>query len=259
MEIREVGPMAEPRMAPLATSLMDGRVLIAGGTVFGPDGVESTAIRSIEVYDPRSDRFARVGDLPTGDTATRSLLTLPSGNVVVVTAVDFEDGAAPTDHLYEWAPQTGEFRTVASTGLPTYASLAGLRDGRVLVMGQFDTPDDTVLNSLGVVWDPRANTFDRIPDAPWRVLGAHELNDGRLLLVGNPNRIGGSGGNAVAIFDLSTGTSTPIPGQRACYPGTVQLADGRIAFIGGLEDCETHDVATGGHLAPAVPWVQYFQ
>jgi hypothetical protein len=246
-------------VSPTVALLADGRVVVAGGITPGPQTTISVAVRSIEVYDPKTGAFERIGSLPIPATVVRAVIALPNGQVAVATEDDLQDGTTLHEQLFLWDSAEGTFEEVKGATLPRYPSYQLLRDGRVLAIGDVGGSDGTTLFGVGIVWDPEAGTFQQTPAAPWRQYSTIELNDGRLLMVGNPNVVGGSGGNAVATLDLTTGASVLIPGQRACYPGIARLLDGRVAFIGGLQDCQTHDVDTGGHEAPAVPWVQYFQ
>src|SRR4051812_7890988 len=74
--------MNMPRFSHTATLLADGRVLIAGGeTLDGRTGAFITE-SSAELYDPRTGKFTRTGDMTTprfGHAAT----LLPNGRVFI--------------------------------------------------------------------------------------------------------------------------------------------------------------------------------
>jgi hypothetical protein len=57
-----IAPMTTPRSGLQATVLKNGQVLVAGGTTEGPTG-EQVALRSTELYNPETDKWAPAGDL----------------------------------------------------------------------------------------------------------------------------------------------------------------------------------------------------
>jgi len=71
------GSMTVPRLSHTATMLLDGKVLIAGGTNI--DGV----LTSAELYDPEAGTFAATGSM-VARRAQHTATLLPGGNVLIV-------------------------------------------------------------------------------------------------------------------------------------------------------------------------------
>src|SRR5689334_2396933 len=68
------GNMTMPRVGHTATSLANGKVLIAGG---------APALPSAEIYDPATGAFTATGDMRTGRGHHTATL-LPDGKVLIV-------------------------------------------------------------------------------------------------------------------------------------------------------------------------------
>jgi hypothetical protein len=127
-----------------ATSLRDGRILIAGG-YDGPLHWSTTA----ELYDPATGRFSPTGSM-TNARADHMAMLLDDGRVLIA------DGDASAE-LYD--PATGTFSPTGSMatarGLATATRLA---DGRVLIAGGLAQGGTKTLASAEL-YDPRSGTF----------------------------------------------------------------------------------------------------
>jgi hypothetical protein len=88
--------------------LPDGRVLAAGGFSFSSDWVRQTAF----VFDPRDDRWTRVGDLD-GGTAFAMFLTAKTGGAIYVVGGGDNSDFGETARVAVFDPRRLGFATVA--------------------------------------------------------------------------------------------------------------------------------------------------
>jgi hypothetical protein len=261
-------PLRTARIRHSATRLTDGRVLVAGGT-----NDASEPLASVEIYDPRADRWNAGAPLATARTRHAATL-LADGRVLVSGGRDAQGRALKSAEIYDptrdtWSrgPDLLEARwdhegvrladgTVLVAGgwtleerppscLETWSPMdrafrpAGqlprtLRDSRVVPL-----PDGTVL-LFGQ--DPYDGAFvlawrrDFTDDAPPPVMddtAFAALPDGRFVVAGGTRRQAPS--PLVNIFDPRTGSwSTLPPLPRARTDArAIALPDGRIVVLGG--------------------------
>src|SRR5258708_7838772 len=140
-----VGPMHLARDSHTATLLLNGKVLVAGGS----DG--TNALSSAELYDLSTGTWSVTGALRSkrrADTAT----LLPNGQVLVwggASGTDPFDGILASMELYD--PATGLWN-LTQTGDPrTDHTATLLRNGKVLIAGGVDSA--TTLGSVEL-YDP---------------------------------------------------------------------------------------------------------
>ncbi|HEY2712766.1 MAG TPA: kelch repeat-containing protein [Chthoniobacterales bacterium] len=121
------GSMSVGRFVFTATTLQNGKVLVAGGAT--PD---NTNTNTADLYDPASGTFTPTGSMHearVGFAATR----LPGGKVLVEGGVN-NTARVKTAEIYD--PATGTWSNTASMKQPRSAQSAILlRDGTVLVSG----------------------------------------------------------------------------------------------------------------------------
>lgn len=221
------------RTAHSATLLNDGRVMVAGG--LGKAGV----LRSVEIYDPRSDEWTEASDT-IHPRRNAVLVTLKDGRVLAAGGLDQQTVA--TSEIFD--PGTGEWTELPpmNTGRESAMGVA-LDDGRLLVFGGANGviggADGQFELQSTEVYDPATNSWallDTIAQAEMSWEGWVKLRDGRVLLAGGdfarPNRY-------VQIFDPSTDTwqslrelPGPIGGAAAAL-----LPDGRALLAGGGLRC----------------------
>lgn len=232
----ETGSLADPREAPSATLLLDGRVVLAGGFRGRGDG---DVLASLETWDPASGTFTPAGSLSEArwkHTATR----LPDGRIL------FVGGQGPrglVGSAETWDPVTG---LATAAGTLEHARMGHtatvLPDGRVAVIGGVNGRGIAVRRTE--VWDPMTGTF-----SPWGALGEARvghtasltvdsgLGDGRILVVD------GEGGMAelrplasAQVWSASSFEPGPVGGlpiePRTGHTAT-NLPDGRVLLAGG--------------------------
>jgi hypothetical protein len=173
--------MSMPRAAHTATSLPDGRVLVAGGCV--RDGCEGTLEGGpSELFDPRTGTFLPGPPLReprVGHTAT----PLPGGRVLLVGGYP-DENRAPLASAEVYDPATGRFEATGamSTGRGAHTATR-LLDGRVLVVGGVG-PDGYL--ATAEIYDPASGKFTPVAPMPGprSTHGAVLLGDGRVLVAG---------------------------------------------------------------------------
>lgn len=249
-------PMRDGRIVPTATSLPDGRVLVAGGWLsFGQ------LLRSAELYDPTTGTFSPTGAM-SFDRWYHAATSLGGGRVLVTGGETVGNSYWDTAEIYDAA--RGTFTPAASMNYPrrTHASVR-LSDGRVLVAGG----DRPRLDRSAEIYDPASNRWTVVAEMntsrhyPQGVL----LGNGQVLVAGGQNSYGGGPliTDTAEIYDPVGDTWTliaPMAHPRYAHTAT-RLLDGRVLVTGGANsygfyadviyaDAQIYDPATGTWTAP---------
>ena len=139
--------LGTPRQGAAAATLLDGRVLVAGGA-------HGSYLSSAEIYDPAAGSFSPTGSMTT-PRAAAAAATLPDGRVLIAGGFD---GSNDLSSAEIFNPATGTFSAAGVSAMSTArkgAAAAPLPDGRVLVMGGRREP--VALSSAEIYG--AANTF----------------------------------------------------------------------------------------------------
>lgn len=246
------GPaMLFPRAAHTATTLADGRVLIAGGCT--ADSCDLTADgATTEIFDPARNVFVAGPTLSTPRVSHSSLL-LPDDRVLLVGGWT-PDGPTTSTELFD--PATDTITPGPAMATPRAdAVLALLMDGRVLIAGGYDGKAPLASTEI---YDPERNTIAPAGDmtTPRTSHAGVTLNDGRVLLAGGSDRDDHVIASA-EIYDPDTGTFAPT-GEMAIARykfGVVRLGNGHVLVVAGTDErdaggalasTELYDPASGG-------------
>jgi hypothetical protein len=247
------GLMTTARNLHTATLLLDGRVLITGGSdTFGH------AVATAELYDPATGRFS-----PTGSTAaargfqTASLLL--DGRVLIVGGNDQGWGAGFLASAEIYNPRTGKFTATGPMTTERASHTATvLPDGRVLIAGGASSNGPESLASAEI-YNPKTGKFfpTRGPMAAARTFHAATLlADGRVLVTGGTADgwvYSGPFQASAEIYDPQTGTFSPtgpMTDERVSQTATL-LPDGHVLIAGGYDGiadvttAELYDPKTG--------------
>jgi hypothetical protein len=253
-----ISTQSSGRSGHTATLLLDGRVLITGGTGSLPGLAAAVVHGSAEVYNPATGAWAPTGRMGVPRVGHTAVL-LRTGEVLVLggTSQQAENWA----ELYD--PSTGSWMPATSprTKPPELNSRAtSLSDGTVLLVGTlFDLVPTVVAERYDPVtraWAPTGSpTTIRFFNS-----GADPalLPDVRVLLVGL--MAPGVGELAAEVYDPATGTWSATGRPPVEWPVLimVSLVDGRVLALGGADhggpaSAALYDATTGTWSATAAP------
>ena len=222
------GSMAMGRAGATATMLLDGRVLVVGGT----------ASTIAEIWDPATNTFSPAGTMSDRGRDFHSATRLLDGRVLIA-------GGRNPPHPFSRAsaeifdPATMTFTAVAPPAVDRYGGRAMLlADGRVLVVGSFGDPmrDPEVYDPATDSWGPAGS----LPEASYPP--GTLLSDGRVLVISEDD-------GSATVWDPATGASSPagrLAQPRGGHTATL-LADGRVLITGG------NLIGPGQCVDPSVP------
>jgi hypothetical protein len=218
------GNMNVSRTEQVATLLLDGTVLVAGGL-----DANGNALASAEIYDPGTGKFSSTGDMNNPRAGRHTATLLSSGKVLVVGGLD-ANGALATAEIYD--PGTGKFSSIIALQDARASHTATLLNtGNVLVTGGYNSTGELITAEL---FDPSSQSFTLTTHDMTVKRADHTatlLKDGTVLLAG-PDL-------TAEIFDPSIGIETFT--KTGSLPGTVGRGgttatlrpDGTVLVAGG--------------------------
>jgi hypothetical protein len=268
------GSLTALRSGATASTLLDGRVLITGGTS------GNTSLSSTEIYDGKS--FTAAPSLSVA-RSQHTAVTLKDGRVLI--AGGYTSGGVPTTSIEMYDPQTNSWnssligmaqaraghtmtilsdgRVLIAGGMGTSGPLASveifdptllscsllgatmssprvnhvaaiLANGAVLLGGGYD--GTSVLSSVDA-YDPALNAMVRplTMSSPRQNFSATTLLDGRVLLAGGNN--GSSDVSLLEIADVTTGMISAIGSLSVARSGHAAIRlpqNGNILIAGGV-------------------------
>jgi hypothetical protein len=196
-----------------ATTLQDGRVLLAGGLTIGQGAVTGTA----EIYDPATGLSTLTGSMSSA-RAYHTATLLPDGTVLIIGG--FSNAAlttiVPTAEIFN--PSTGTFSlTATSPNTPRAQHTATLlQSGEVLILGGQSLNASSPGLTSAELYDRVAGTFSLAGNMTFQRFGhtATLLNDGDVLILGGIPALPGftppPSAPAAELYDPSTGVFTAL-------------------------------------------------
>jgi hypothetical protein len=249
----EAGPtMMVARAGHQASLLLDGRVLISGGT--GTGGVNTA---TCEILDPVAGTLTPTGSMATARSAHRQTL-LPDGRVLVTggfstwvnAATNFAAVAASsqrTAEIYDPASGTWQMVPQAMADDRSGHTQVLLANGRVLIVAGIND-GTTVLGVVQIptftasceIYDPMLNAFSATASlAVARGFhGAHLLPSGDVLITGGADASGALGSAAATasceIWNGATwSATTPLPTAAMLHTHLPSAFNGDAIVMGG--------------------------
>jgi Galactose oxidase, central domain len=128
-----VGSMSGSRLGPVAVTLGDGTVLVAGGADSG-----GHALPTAELYHPENGTFTPVAATMSTGRVNAAAALLPDGKVLIAGGLDSNGLTSDSADIYDPATQTFSMVSVPMTTPRDRAAAAPLPDGRVLIGGGFN-------------------------------------------------------------------------------------------------------------------------
>ncbi|MBA4159338.1 MAG: hypothetical protein H0X65_17965 [Gemmatimonadetes bacterium] len=175
--------------------MIDGKIYVAGGR---PPGGSA-----FEVYDPATDQWERLPDLPT--QCNHLAMAAVNGRIIVAGG-RFDPGAfgERTDVVEIYDPATRRWTQGAPLPAPVGGITGAAHAGCMFVFGGEGEQSHVLgLTPTAYGYDPRADRWTRLPDLP---IGIHGLKgsaviDGRIFLPGGAITLGGNTGtNAQQVY-----------------------------------------------------------
>ena len=214
---------------PTATLLPDGGVLVTGG---------DTEPRCVEIYDPETAVFSRVGDL-NADHWWHTATLLRDGRVVIAGGNKRQDDASVSQAVAEiYDPVTQSFSLTGSLKLDRQEHTAILLpSGKVLVTGGIRLFPSDELECIGSpeLYDPTTGTF-----TPIGIGGISDTCWTKATLLNNGNVLVTSERRQAHLFDPVTETFRPtgIMTERRKWHAATLLASGEVVITGGTPNLQ---------------------
>ena len=225
-------PMSLPRERPAAVTLVDGRVLVAGGAT-----IDRNSTHIVEIWDPATGQWTRVDSMNQAREKMPAVL-LQDGRVMVIGGADSEAQRSATAEIFD--PDSGTWSEVAPMSeRRIWHTATVLADGRVLVTGG-GSPDGPFLAS--------AEVFDAETGA-WSSAGSMSVSrsqhtatlmaDGRVLVVGGRGKRQSS-----EVYDPEANAWLSLSETHAPRAEHVAAAlpDGGVLIAGGSGNVDSIEV-----------------
>ena len=238
------GSMKTPRVDHTAVRLLDGRVLVAGGSNEAEEHMTSA-----ELYDPKSGTWSATADMLKPYFRDGFPATLLLDGRVLVGDEDDPDADDPIIGAEVYDPASGTWTAtgamISRKDFDCCATVTLLRDGRVLVTGREGAQ----------LFDPDTMTWTATGKPITRGLGAGAavlLPDGKVLVAGGgiyPQML-----RSAELYDPDTGSWTATGDMNAPHDGpdtATLLRDGTVLVTGrstsasSSRSAELYDPASG--------------
>ena len=219
--------MHDARQQHTATLLLDGRVLVVGGTSNG------VSFHSAELYDPNTGEWSLTGSLHEGRFNHTATL-LSDGRVLVTGGLDYDFPQRVLKSAEVYDPATGTWSQTGDMGtVREFHTATLLANGKVLVVGGAGN----VLYHQAELYDPDTGTwsFTSPLAQPIAFQTATLLQDGEVLIAGGVLG-GGEVSRLAVLYDVANdlwNQTDNLAHRRYLHTATL-LPDGTVLVAGGF-------------------------
>jgi hypothetical protein len=207
----------------MPAAMLDGRIYVLGGLVPGLGGTGATATG--EVYDPATDRWSAIADMPA---PRHHLMAAAAGGYLYAIGGFDETGFNPVDTVWRYDPATDTWAGRSSLPVPVGAGAAAVIGETIYLLG-------------GVPNGITAYAYDVETDA-WSELAAMTTPREHVGAVARGGRVWVMGGRwqgemhaTVESFDPAAGAWTPEPDMQEARSGFGATAVGETIVVAGGE------------------------
>jgi len=234
------------RVAPIATLLQNGKVLVAGGYNFvafqGPIDLSSA-----ELYDPATGTWSYTGSLNTarrGPTAT----LLQNGKVLVAGGYNFVpfQGSVTFNSAELYDPATGTWSYTGSLNTPLGVQTATLlSNGKVLAIS--GSADTVTSQNAAELYDPATGSWSMTGslNSVLHTYTATLLPNGKVLVLGIVGCSLDDCDFAAELYDPTTGLWINTDNPGIYEPTATLLPSGKILLVGYGGFATLYDPAVG--------------
>ena len=235
-EVRET-PMLSQRVG-FATSTVNGKIFVVGGTLWDQRARRGKVLRTVEEYDPETNRWKFRTDMQIG----RSNLASSAVNGKIYAIGGSVQMLWTRKHVEEFDPATDTWEKKTDMLEPRSNFSSNVVDGKIFVFGGVPEAYDPIADS----WEKKAP----VPKQRWGY--ATSVVDGKIYAIGgnkrwNPDRYV----RTVEVYDPATDAwekRADMPTARCCL--SVNTVNGIIYAISGgdesgiLKTVEAYDPTT---------------
>jgi N-acetylneuraminic acid mutarotase len=218
--------MPTPRQN-LTASVVNGRCYTVGGETAENGHI---ALSVVEAYDPVTDQWTTLADMPTARIAPAAAVI----DDVIYVVGGWRDAATTAESYLDvveaYNPATDSWSTLRSMSEVHAFFTASAVDGKLYVMGGAQVPAPSAGTDIVEVYDPATNRWSTLAPMPSRrfYLSSSVVN-GKIYAIG-----GALNGDDVNVYDPSTNTWSPaesLPGVRNRH--TSEVVQGINAGLNG--------------------------
>jgi N-acetylneuraminic acid mutarotase len=233
------GSLNVPRSGHTATLLANGKVLVAGGSIYDINTFTSTNMPSAEIYDPASGVWSQVNSMSSPRSGHTSTL-LRNGKVLV--AGGYSSNSLDSAELFD--PTTGAWSAAGTIPGPRGShSAVLLPNGKVLVAG--GAYGDSI--ATAALYDPVANSWSAANPMAYKrqSFTMNLLPNGKVMVSGGWFQL--TVYTNSEIFDPATGQWTATASMNVKRYGATStvLANGRVLVVAGADESGFDTVTVG--------------